>query len=320
MTISSLVSRPIIRTKLVLNMQINISSTPEILTTQEALSGIFGSISLATWIFLLVPQLVLNYRTSSADGISLGFLAVWLIGDIANLSGAVWASLVPTVIVLACYYIATNLILISQTIYYQRFRAKGSKLSASAFPDSAAEEAPLLAQTPITDPIVLVGHQKCNSFWAALYNSLAILSVTATGIIGWSIAYYLEIWVPSPLPEETLSFTETSSAPIGAEILGYISSIFYLSARLPQIIKNYRNKSCDGLALLFFLLSLFGNATYGLSILSHSLQKNYLIINLPWLIGSLGTMFEDSIIFYQFHIYTKPKRTIPSSGPAPSDT
>ncbi|EPQ61926.1 Bgt-3435 [Blumeria graminis f. sp. tritici] len=319
-------------------MQINISSTPEILTTQEALSGIFGSISLATWIFLLVPQLVLNYRTSSADGISLGFLAVWLIGDIANLSGnsshaklvakvinskvtgAVWASLVPTVIVLACYYIATNLILISQTIYYQRFRAKGSKLSASAFPDSAAEEAPLLAQTPITDPIVLVGHQKCNSFWAALYNSLAILSVTATGIIGWSIAYYLEIWVPSPLPEETLSFTETSSAPIGAEILGYISSIFYLSARLPQIIKNYRNKSCDGLALLFFLLSLFGNATYGLSILSHSLQKNYLIINLPWLIGSLGTMFEDSIIFYQFHIYTKPKRTIPSSGPAPSDT
>ncbi|CCU76632.1 vacuolar membrane PQ loop repeat protein [Blumeria hordei DH14] len=316
-------------------MQINISSTSEILTTQEALSGIFGSISLATWIFLLVPQLVLNYRTSSADGISLGFLAVWLIGDITNLSGnsphaklfakninwkvigAVWASLVPTVIVLACYYIATSLILISQTIYYQRFRPKGSKLSASAFPDSAAEEAPLLAQTPITDPISLVGHQKYNSFWAALYNSLAILSVTAAGIIGWAIAYYLEIWVPTPLPEETLSFTETSSAPIGAEILGYISSIFYLSARLPQIIKNYRNKSCDGLALLFFLLSLYGNATYGLSILSHSLEKNYIIINLPWLIGSLGTMFEDSIIFYQFHIYSKSKPTISISGPAP---
>ena len=82
------------------------------LTAQEALSGVFGSISLATWIFLLVcakealrraiediclcegcanawqvPQLILNYKTGSADGISLAFLFVWLIGDITNLSG-----------------------------------------------------------------------------------------------------------------------------------------------------------------------------------------------------------------------------------------
>lgn len=35
------------------------------------------------------------------------------------------------------------------------------------------------------------------------------------------------------------------------------------SARIPQIIKNYREKSCDGLSLLFFLLSLMGNLTYG---------------------------------------------------------
>lgn len=287
-------------------MQLNISSTSKVLTTQEALSGIFGSISLATWIFLLIPQLVLNYRTSSADGISLGFLAVWLIGDIANFSGAAWASLVPTVIVLACYYIVADVIIISQTLYYQRLRAKGSKPSAPPCPNSAAEEAPLLAQGPTNNTNGLVGHQKYNYCSATLYNSLAILAVVGTGIIGWAIAYYLEIWVPSPLPGDILSATEMTSTPIGAEILGYISSICYLSARLPQIVKNYRNKSCDGLALLFFLLSLFGNATYGLSILCHSLQKDYLIINLPWLIGSLGTMFEDSVIFFQFHIYSTP--------------
>lgn len=34
-----------------------------------------------------VPQLVLNYRTGSADGISLSFLFVWLVGDVTNLSG-----------------------------------------------------------------------------------------------------------------------------------------------------------------------------------------------------------------------------------------
>lgn len=36
-----------------------------------------------------VPQLILNYKTGSADGISLAFLTVWLIGDICNLSGMV---------------------------------------------------------------------------------------------------------------------------------------------------------------------------------------------------------------------------------------
>jgi uncharacterized protein with PQ loop repeat len=34
-----------------------------------------------------VPQLILNYKTGSAEGISLAFLTVWLVGDLANLSG-----------------------------------------------------------------------------------------------------------------------------------------------------------------------------------------------------------------------------------------
>lgn len=74
-------------------------------------------------------------------------------------------------------------------------------------------------------------------------------------------------------------------------------------ARIPQIIKNYRDKSCEGLALLFFVLSLMGNITYGAGILFHSLDKQYVMTNLPWLIGSLGTMVEDGVIFVQFRMY-----------------
>lgn len=46
-----------------------------------------------------------------------------------------------------------------------------------------------------------------------------------------------------------------------------------------------------------------GNATYGLGILCHSLKHDYLVTNTPWLIGSLGTMAEDAIIFLQFRMY-----------------
>jgi hypothetical protein len=68
-----------------------------------------------------------------------------------------------------------------------------------------------------------------------------------------------------------------------------------------------------GLALLFFLLSLMGNATYGAGILCHSVEKEYLVTNLPWLIGSLGTMVEDAIIFVQFRMYP-PKPSTPSTS------
>jgi len=52
-----------------------------------------------------------------------------------------------------------------------------------------------------------------------------------------------------------------------------------------------------------------GNATYGASILAHSLEKDYIWTNLPWLIGSLGTMAEDAIIFLQFRMYAKKSST-----------
>ena len=49
------------------------------LHTHETLSGISGSVSLACWLFVLVPQLSENYMSKSADGISLAFLFVWLV-------------------------------------------------------------------------------------------------------------------------------------------------------------------------------------------------------------------------------------------------
>lgn len=38
-------------------------------------------------------------------------------------------------------------------------------------------------------------------------------------------------------------------------------------------------------------------------ILCHSTDRNYVLTNLPWLIGSLGTMAEDVMIFVQFRLY-----------------
>ncbi|GMG21144.1 unnamed protein product [Ambrosiozyma monospora] len=87
------------------------------------------------------------------------------------------------------------------------------------------------------------------------------------------------------------------------QICGYISAVLYLTARLPQIYRNYTKKSCKGLSLLFFMLSTLGNVTYGLQILLYRSDWDYVMLNLSWLLGSLGTIVEDFVIFYQFYIY-----------------
>jgi len=130
-------------------------------------------------------------------------------------------------------------------------------------------------------------------------NAISILAIGVIGTAGWALAYESGAWKPTPSSTET----EPEEMPAGALVLGYFSAVAYLGARIPQIIKNARDKSCEGLSLLFFILSLLGNLTYGAGILCHSTEHIYVMKNLPWLIGSLGTMAEDVTIFVQFHLY-----------------
>ncbi|KAK7191056.1 hypothetical protein DPSP01_007773 [Paraphaeosphaeria sporulosa] len=306
-------------------MNVTIAGHGPHLTTHEALSGVFGSISLASWIFLLVPQLIENYRQSSADGISLAFLAVWFIGDVTNLAGALWAQLVPTVSALAVYFCFADLVLIAQCVYYNAKNARRAARKASTRSEDSVEQ-PLLGRRDSSNVGLPGSHTRRRSSAASarerrrrasslpslveeeargsawVKNAISIVGVCAVGAAGWAIAWKTGVWVPTPEHGASPSDPEPDT-PLGASILGYVSAVCYLGARIPQIVKNQRERSCEGLSLLFFILSLLGNATYGAGILFHSLEKEYFLTNLPWLIGSLGTIVEDVIIFIQFRVF-----------------
>jgi hypothetical protein len=64
----------------------------------EALSGICGSISIACWVVVFSPQIIENFRRSSAEGLSIVFIVVWLVGDIFNILGAVLQGVLPTMV------------------------------------------------------------------------------------------------------------------------------------------------------------------------------------------------------------------------------
>jgi solute carrier family 66 (lysosomal lysine-arginine transporter), member 1 len=101
------------------------------------------------------------------------------------------------------------------------------------------------------------------SIWlAVLKNVASVLGVCVVGAVGWTVAWKAGVWAP-PVPDEDAG---ADGMGVGPQVLGYISAVCYLGARIPQIVKNHRDRSCEGLSLLFFILSVMGNLTYGLGV------------------------------------------------------
>ena len=189
-----------------------------------------------------------NYRSGSAEGISLAFLTVWFIGDLANFLGSTWAGLVPTVIALAVYFCIADAVLITQCLYYHYVnscnRKQGSRESGAEQADNPSQ--PLLAQG--SSDIGLPGSRRRSSLshkrrrsslaastlpklpesgttthaWAV--NSLSVFAVCVIGAAGWSIAWKTGIWKPTT----ESSKSDEGHGEIGAEILGYVSAVLYL--------------------------------------------------------------------------------------------
>lgn len=310
-------------------MQFLLSAAQE--ATNRMLSGLFGSISITAWICLLLPQLMENYKSQSANGLSMLFLFVWLIGDIANLCGALFTHLAPPAIALAIYFCFADIVLILQSSYYN---AKNARLAARASTRRSSQrnsdDEPLLGRrsssaglpgshrrnsrresTSGFDPLrrIITGEDETPQRNPWFSNVLSLAAVWIVGAAGYFASAHMGLDLGSD-GEEGPSASGTQHT-VGMA-LGYASAVCYLCARIPQIIKNYQEKSCDGLSLLFFLFSLTGNLTYGASLVAYSQTREELIKDLPWLVGSFGTIVEDLVIFFQFRIYGDRGQTKPA--------
>ena len=109
----------------------------------EALSGVCGSISIACWVVVFSPQIIENFRRSSAEGLSIEFVIIWLAGDVFNILGSVLQGVLPTMIILAIYYTFADIVLLAQCFYYRGFTLRDprpDKTDTSAIDDDAINE------------------------------------------------------------------------------------------------------------------------------------------------------------------------------------
>ncbi|KAK0622955.1 PQ loop repeat-domain-containing protein [Immersiella caudata] len=310
----------------------------------EAVSGICGSISIACWVVVFSPQIVENFRRSSAEGLSIQFIVIWLLGDVFNILGAVLQGVLPTMIILAIYYTIADLVLLAQCFYYRGFTLADTPASPPAKPrrrPAPPTEATSLLSGPesLSDP----ERRGSASDWTHLspavplvtdtppppptklqvfaFNGTAVLMVCAAGVAGWWLSRTYGSGAadkgnPSTDGDDTLRMD------FWGQVFGWLCAVLYLGSRLPQLLLNFRRKSTDGVSMLFFLFACLGNMTYVLSILAYGpecagedgecapaeaagLYWRYILVNLSWLAGSAGTLVLDFAIFVQFFLYSR---------------
>lgn len=102
--------------------------------------------SIACWVVVFSPQIIENFRRSSAEGLSIEFIVIWLLGDFFNILGAVLQGVLPTMIILAIYYTFADIVLLLQCFYYRGFTLRDPRpdKDADATNGAPSERTPLV--------------------------------------------------------------------------------------------------------------------------------------------------------------------------------
>lgn len=312
------------------------------------------------------PQIIENFQRGAANGLSLQFIIVWLLGDIFNILGAVLQGVLPTMLILAIYYTLADIVLLGQMFYYRGItwkdevvpptpKKRRTRSRSAANGNGAAHTVPAAAATAAADErtYLLGDRERRGSDWSdrlthlnpanpvveagpppppsttlhsVVWNTTCVLMVIAAGVLGWWLS---RSYGPPPADKAAAPSIGSGSGgggeaihfDLGGQIFGWLCAVFYLGSRLPQLLLNFRRKSTEGVSMLFFLFACLGNLTYVLSIFAFDpkcseaessnckpseagrVYGQYILVNLSWLAGSLGTLFLDMGIFIQFFIY-----------------
>lgn len=252
----------------------------------KVISSTFSILSTASWVMAQLPQQIDNYRTKSANGLSGLFLLLWVTGDTLNLISCVLTDQLPFQIYLSCYFLVNDIILDLQYYYYTR--PNSEKPAATAYGSvntrsSANTRSPMSMSPKAVAATVLA---------TAHHATAATITLATTA---------------KPI---------TTTIDISPQTLGYISAwlctLIYTLSRLPQLYRNYQRHSVEGISPLLFTFALIGNITYTLSLLTSSRMVfavnrwDYFCEELPYIIGSAGTIVFDLFYFYQRWLYGKP--------------
>jgi hypothetical protein len=265
-------------------------------------------------------------------------------GDISNLVGCILTDQLVFQKYLGIYFVWIDCTLLSQWIYYNYVspptigHLPEENISAFVYPDlkvqnthndirpvsiprnynqqsggsSRAEQSPLLtiSDEALTPPY---SASASPSKWYTLgdiaprHTPSPRIILSAIFILSLRTQASSTLTTSNPITASTLQINER----LIGRIFAWLCACLYLASRVPQIFKNLHRKSVDGLSSALFIFAALGNLTYTTSILLSSAIHSHakLVEAIPYLLGSIGTLIFDSIIFSQFIWYRQRRRT-----------
>ncbi|KAJ8280472.1 hypothetical protein GJAV_G00054980 [Gymnothorax javanicus] len=240
----------------------------------EYSSVVIGLISMFCFLLSTLPQVYEAYRNGKVEeAMSMGFLLFLLSGDLTNFTGCYLTNQLPIQIVTAVFYIFTDVILVSQFMYYKirnGYARKKPFLKWICFLWCGASTVGCLVLPKLIEDgkVVTVGQNSSNK----------------VAISGYVCGYLASIfYLSSRFPQLYKNYQRQSTE----------GTSYWLFALAMLGNGTY------GLSLIVVLPALKGSK--GLFILRH----------LAWLIGSLGVLFLDFIITAQFVLYRKRRPSLP---------
>ncbi|RUS13320.1 PQ loop repeat-domain-containing protein [Endogone sp. FLAS-F59071] len=251
-----------------------------------------GYASILCWFNAQLPQIYENYKNGSVESLSLPFLVNWMLG----------MSLQRTTY-LAIYFCIVDLILMSQWVFYTYMRPRSDIVVIHYEADEDEEQLPLIGdlsdgglRNTYTFPKDKAEETHKRSTSMVFF---ALLFLTFNGIQS-----------PQMTTESTMlvgdgfGLSKPSPQTIG-RIMAWTCTVLYLTSRMPQIWKNWRRGSVEGLSIALFIFAASGNLTYTMSIFTNpNLNPQTMKAALPYILGSAGTLMFDVTIYIQWWYYT----------------
>ncbi|KAF3919908.1 hypothetical protein ABW21_db0209048 [Orbilia brochopaga] len=265
-------------------------------------SSVAGLLSITAWLFAQLPQIIKNYRQQSSESLSFMFILIWCLGDSSNLLGAILLNQMTFQKVVAAYYVLVDVVLVTQWRWYNR----PSKKAADEIDGSRRASAS--------------GRDKESRLAAANANPDAGRAKPKPANVFMTLALLLHIVRAAPITTAAAPSDELDKGRLLGMILGWSSTVLYLSSRLPQIYLNHQRRSVSGLSPLLFAAAFCGNFCYSASLLLNpsawrdlpafgeggwvgedgTTTAAWWTDTLPFLLGSAGVLAQDGYIGLQF--------------------
>ncbi|KAK9465796.1 PQ loop repeat-domain-containing protein [Lipomyces arxii] len=265
--------------------------------SKEALSVLSGSISIACWAMVFSPQLYDIFRRQNADNLSVVFLWLWFLGDMANITGCILQETLPTMTILAVYNTLTDLVMIFQAAYYRRTRLR-KLFSAYAFNSSDGEDDETTEDKEEVEYFQSLVVPPRRIWKSTFFKFGIVFMIVLSSLIGLYCATNGHLY-NAPMKY----YNPNIPLHLLGQLCGWFCASVYVISRVPQIVLNYKQKSCHSASLIYVLFASGGNFTFIVSILALDNSWHYLFVNSSWLWGTFCSLTLDYVIVLQLWHY-----------------